>query len=308
MRPAGDEVITRPPAGAGRLCAIVVSYFPDEEFPARVAQIAAQVGKVFLVDNATTGPSAETVQTAGQQPGVELLVNSNNQGVAGGLNIGLKNAIRSGFEWAILFDQDSAPCPTLARKLLDLWHPLSIAGKPALLGSNYIDRHRGRPALRCADGEQTSAQPAVIISGTLLSLEAYKAIGPFREEFFMDLVDTDFCHRARNLGYGVYASCEPLMQHAVGHATSRSILGHRIWVSNHPAWRRYLMVRNSLILQAEAGQSGAGWLLRTFAKQLRKSLHVLLYEKDGLAKVRAMWRGFRDGIRRDTRCKPWEPS
>lgn len=308
MRAAGNEVTLAPPADTGRLCAVVVSYFPDDGLPSRVARIAAQAGKVFLVDNATTGPAIGAIEAAAHQANVVLLRNANNRGVAGGLNAGLDAALREGFACAILFDQDSDPDPALASTLLALWRDLAASDRPALLGTNYIDRHRDRPALHCADGEQVAAQTAVIISGTLLSLEAYKAIGPFREEFFMDLVDTDFCHRARNLGYGVYASCEPLMQHAVGHATSRSILGHRIWVSNHPAWRRYLMVRNSLILQAEAGQSGAGWLLRTFAKQLRKSLHVLLYEKDGLAKVRAMWRGFRDGIRRDTRCKPWEPS
>lgn len=308
MRPAGDEVKSPPPADAARLCAIVVSHFPDDGFPSRIARIAAQVGKVFLVDNATTGPATDVIEAAADQGNVALVRNARNCGVAGGLNAGLDAALREGFAWTILFDQDSDPDPALASTLLTLWRNLPASDHPALLGANYIDRHRDRPALRCADGKQVASQTAVIISGTLLSLAAYKTIGPFREEFFMDLVDTDFCYRARGLGYGVYASCEALMQHAVGRATSRSVLGHQIWVSNHPAWRRYLMVRNSLILQIEAGQSGAGWLLRTLAKQLRKSLHVLLYEKDGSAKVRAMWRGYRDGLRRDTRCKPWEPS
>ncbi len=298
----------RVPTDPGTLCAVIVSYYPDDGFASRVARIAGQVEKVFLVDNATTGAARHAVEAAARHAGVELLRNAKNLGVAGGLNAGLAKALKAGFEWAILFDQDSLPEPKLANKLLGLWRTLPVQGMPAVLGSNYIDPHRHHPALRCAEGEQYCEQKAVIISGTLLSLSAWKAIGPFREEFFMDLVDTDFCYRARRLGYAVYAACEPLMQHAVGHASSHSFLGRRIWVSNHPAWRRYLMTRNSMILQAEQGDSGSLWLLRALMKQFKKSLHVLLYERDGLAKVNAMWRGVRDGIRGDTRFKPWEPS
>lgn len=308
MRVASDEVTARARAASGKFCAIIVSYYPDDGFASRVARIAEQVEKAFLVDNATTGTACQAVEAAGQNAGVEILRNAKNLGVAGGLNAGLDKALQEGFDWAILFDQDSLPDGTLASTLLDLWRALPVHEMPAVLGSNYIDRHRDRPALRCAEGEQICEQKAVIISGTLLSLAAWKAIGPFREEFFMDLVDTDFCYRARRMGYGVYASCEPLMQHAVGHAASHTILGHRLWVSNHPAWRRYLMTRNSLILQAEQGKSGGVWLLRAFGKQFRKSLQVLRYEQDGPAKVKAMWRGFRDGVRRDTRYKPWEQS
>jgi len=37
----------------------------------------------------------------------------------------------------------------------------------------------------------------VITSGSLLPLATYADIGPFREEFFIDFVDTDYCFRAR---------------------------------------------------------------------------------------------------------------
>ena len=307
MRAASHEVMSRHP-DPGKLCAVIVSYHPDDSFVSRVERIAGQTRKVFLVDNATTGPACKAVDAAAQISGVEILRSKQNQGVAGGLNTGVNKALQEGFEWALLFDQDTLPNKDLAGKLLSLWNKLPDQMTPAVLGCNYIDQHRNHPALRCPEGAAFCEQKAVIISGTLLSLAAYKATGPFREAFFMDLVDTDFCYRARRQGFGVYAACEPLMQHAVGCASSHSFLGHRVWMTNHPAWRRYLMARNSMILHAEYGKQDRFWLLRTVMKQFKKSIYVLLFEKDSMPKVAAMWRGIQDGIRRHMDFKPWEKS
>ena len=305
MRAAGNEVMPGHP-DPGKLCAVIVSYYPDDSFTSRIEHLASQVTKVFLVDNATTGPACKAIEAAAQNSRVEVLRNTTNRGVAGGLNTGLAKVLKEGYEWALLFDQDTLPHLGLANRLLDLWEKLPDQPPPAVLGCNYIDQHRNQPALRCPEGAEFCGQKAVIISGTLLSLAAYQAIGPFREAFFMDLVDTDFCYRARRLGFGVYAACEPLMQHAVGRASSHDFLGHRVWMTNHPAWRRYLMARNSVILHAEYDKPDMRWLLRTLSKQLKKSIYILLYEQDSLAKVAAMWRGFRDGRRKHMDFKPWE--
>lgn len=282
-----------------------MSHYPDDSFASRVERIAGQTAKVFVVDNATVGPACTAVEATAQSK-VEILRNPKNGGIAGELNAGLNKARQEGFEWALLFDQDTLPDEDLAKQLLSLWRTLPEQVTPAVLGCNYIDRHRHHPALRCAENAVFCAQEAVIISGTLLSLAAYASIGPFREEFFMDAVDTDFCYRARRLGFGVYAACKPLMQHAVGCASSHVFLGHRVWMTNHPAWRRYLMTRNSMILHAEYSAPDKFWLLRALTKQFRKSIYVLLFEQDSLAKVAAMWRGFRDGIRKQMDYKPWE--
>lgn len=41
------------------VCAVVVTYFPDRNFPERISKIAEQVGKVIIVEN---GSNIETIK------------------------------------------------------------------------------------------------------------------------------------------------------------------------------------------------------------------------------------------------------
>jgi len=56
----------------------------------------------------------------------------------------------------------------------------------------------------------------VQMSGSLLSLMAFKEIGPFREEFFIDSIDADYCLRLRKKGYKIIVACQAQMKHSVG--------------------------------------------------------------------------------------------
>ena len=51
--------MSRPLPDKGRLCAIIVSHFPDARFAEYLGAIQMQCGHVLIVDNGTVGPALE---------------------------------------------------------------------------------------------------------------------------------------------------------------------------------------------------------------------------------------------------------
>ena len=61
-----------------------------------------------MVDNGSDGASAEWVELAGKLPGVFLIRNRSNLGIADALNIGIRHVLQAGRPWIATFDQDTA--------------------------------------------------------------------------------------------------------------------------------------------------------------------------------------------------------
>jgi glycosyltransferase involved in cell wall biosynthesis len=79
---------------ADRVCAVVITYFPDAGFPERLEKIAAQVSRVIVVDNGTTGQSGMNLEKAlGATERVSCIRNGENLGVAAALNQGIRRAL-----------------------------------------------------------------------------------------------------------------------------------------------------------------------------------------------------------------------
>jgi rhamnosyltransferase len=53
-------------------------------------------------------------------------------------------------------------------------------------------------------------------SGSLISIEAFREIGPFREDYFIDGIDLEWCFRAWSKGYSCWLSTDTTMEHTVG--------------------------------------------------------------------------------------------
>jgi len=139
---------------------------------------------------------------------------------------------------------------------------------------------------------------SVITSGSLINLSTLDRIGGFRDEFFIDYVDSEFCFRARALGYRVAKTRKALMSHAIGASTSHAILGIRKWTTNHSADRRYYMARNDTIMLKEYGGFPLGiWALKSFGRRVRTCKRIALYEDAKLGKLAAVAHGWWDGVR-----------
>lgn len=275
----------------------MVTYHPDTDFPARLAAIRGQVAAIVIVDNGSDTELA-MLREVGSDRGVTLLLNGENLGVARALNIGIQRALELGFAFALLFDQDSQVDADLVETLLAI-HDSFPAGRLGLVGSGFRTRDGAAPG---GKAEQPAAPPwidaeYVITSGSLLPLTAYGAIGPFREEFFIDYVDLDYCKRAVARGFQVILSRRALMTHSIGAPTHHRWLWMTKSTTNHSAERRYYGARNKTVMLREyGGYRRGGWILKSLLSCLKVGKRVLLYEDSKIPKLRALLSGWWDGV------------
>jgi rhamnosyltransferase len=317
-----DSVSGRPMNGEG-VCAIVVTYHPDSEFPVRLGRILPQVGALVIVDNGSAEDEIEMLRECAANPSITLVLNANNLGIARALNVGMQRAVAREFTWALLLDQDSCVNDDMVESLLAVQSAFPNRAELAVIGSGYRDVNKKEPPqksrnARALPSEEYCAVPLeedppddtseeghpweeaqyVITSGSLIPLATHAAVGPFREEFFIDHVDIDYCLRARAKGLRIIKTRTHLMSHAVGAYTLHSWLWMNKWTTNHSPDRRYYFARNDTVMLREHGGHAFGlWRLKSFARCFRLCKRILLYEHEKAAKVSAVARGWWDGIR-----------
>jgi rhamnosyltransferase len=300
MRRGGATEDESPRSHALDVCGVVVTYHPDAEFSSRLERLSRQVGRVIVVDNGSTGSELRMLSELSTDPSVELVINGENRGVAQALNEGIRRAASRGYAYALLLDQDTQVDEGMVAALLAVYASFPDRAGLAVIGSHYVGASAieiKSPDGRKAEAAQCDEVEAVITSGSLLPLAAYKVIGPFREEFFIDYVDIDYCVRARAKGYRVVKTKKALMSHVIGSPTRHEWLGLKKSTTNHSADRRYYIARNNTVMLRESGNYFAGgWAVKSLFRCLRQCRRILLHEGSKAEKIIAVAHGWWDGI------------
>jgi rhamnosyltransferase len=285
------------PASKADVCAVVVTYHPDPGFSDRLAQVRSQVGRVVVVDNGSSPPAREILRNMAAGTDVDLILNDANLGVATALNQGIGQARDRSFRWALTLDQDSVVEPFLIETLLEAHNDFPMKEKVAVVGSNYYDEKRGKTLVPGSPGQPAyQEQTTVITSGSLISVDAYGRIGPFRDDFFIDHVDDEYCLRAQAMGCKVILCRRPVIRHSIGGAVGKRILGRTVWSSNHSTVRRYYMARNFLWVARKYFSCRPGWVALHALRHAGFLLLMVLLEKERWGKIESSARGIRDGL------------
>jgi rhamnosyltransferase len=270
------------------VCAIAVTYFPDEGVAQRIRIAKDQVAALVVVDNSCDSSIALQLEAI-RGSGVHLIFNEGNAGLAAALNSGIAWARAAGFRWAWLLDQDTTVHRDAVEQLLSIVHDYPDRESIAAIGSNY--------EASASKQSPWSEVASVITSGTLLSIPAFDRVGPFRAEFFVDCVDLDYCLRARADGFRILRSSSKLMEHQIGNVTMHSILSFRAGTSNHAMIRRYYLARNLTTLMREYWRREPRWVARMIFNQVKSMVLMFLFEKDRRLKLKLFLIGLFDGLR-----------
>ncbi len=102
------------------IAAVVVTYHPSPVVLENLRLLSGQVGRIFVVDNGSTGESVQVVAALEKIPGVQVIRNVSNLGIASALNLGIHHALETGVEWIALFDQDSSVTENYFKGLLEV--------------------------------------------------------------------------------------------------------------------------------------------------------------------------------------------
>jgi rhamnosyltransferase len=272
------------------VAAVVVTFHPGPDLAATLAALLAQAGTVVVVDNGSCPADLPAVDDAASGGRVEILANERNIGLAAALNQGLRRAQERGFGWALTMDQDSAPLPNLVAAAGRAFDAYSEPERLAAIGARVAGAEGATPTATVP----YRRMKAVITSGTLHSVSAWERLGGFREDFFIDCVDTEFCLHARARGFEVVSATEPAIEHRIGAPTRKRALGRWMMPTNHSPLRRYYVTRNRLSLWRHYARSDGRFVLTDMRQSIREWVGIAFAETDRPAKLRAILAGFRD--------------
>lgn len=275
--------------------AVVTTFHPEPGLRGRMELLSREVDRILMVDNGSREPGRTEVQSLAELPNVDEVWNGENRGLANALNQGLEWASARGAMWALLLDQDSQPEPGIvaaATRVLETAGP----GMVAVVGSGIV----GTDDRGFVPSGGWLEERAVITSGAFISIEAWRAIGGFRSDFFVDYVDIEFCLRARAHGYRVLRSLTPTLRHAIGRPVRHRLPWRTVTATHHDRARRYSITRNRMLVWRRYWRREPGFVIAdawAFTKELVK---VVLFEDDRVRKARAIGAGTRDAFLRRT--------
>ena len=287
------------------ICAVIVTYFPDRKFPERLKLILRQINFVIIVDNASSGESRKMLSEIKNDGHVEILFNGANEGVARGLNLGIQQAQKLKFSWVITFDQDTTVEPFMVSTLIDTYHQIKDKNSIAIIGVNHIDIYSNKLSVsRKYKGNLWIEKKNVITSGGFMQLSSFNKIGLFREEFFIDHVDHEYCLRAIQKGFKIYFILKPLMKHSIGEVKLHYVFGITrmcLPATNHSPFRWYFITRNAVILFIEYFLKDPIWSFCHLYRMLKAMGVMALFEKNRIQKFRFITLGILDGLPFNTR-------
>lgn len=302
LSPAGPPPIAT--SAVAQVTAVVVTYHPE---PAALQQLltrlAAQVGAVLVVDN-----SPSQCPLPGDAPGLTVLRQHANIGLAAAQNLGLQHAQRQGAAFALLLDQDSLPAEDMTQRLLQVHADAGAQGlrvgavgalvvDPQGLVEGFVRFDQGRyAAVLPQDSEPWVSCQMLIASGTLIPMAALQAVGPMDEALFIDRIDFEWCLRALARGFVLLGARDARLHHHLGEHHLRLWFGQWRDLPVHKPFRYYYMVRNSLRLR-RLPHATPEWRRADRRQLLSLLLYFGLLAPGRWAALRMMARGLWAGLR-----------
>lgn len=274
--------------------------------------------QIVVIDNGSTDGSVSAIRDKFSE--IHIVENKANLGFAGGNNAGIGYAIKQNADYIFLLNNDTTVDSQLLRELIKASEKHPDAG---ILGSQiYIYKHpqkiwySGAKWLpeqaqfihlgsgevdRGEDGQEVRETAYICGCALLIKTEVIKKIGVLDSRYFLMWEETDWCYRARKVGY----RCLVVPKAKVWHKISASFSGgdkaphyQYFW------WRnRFLWIEKNISFPASLK------LYWVILKQIRRQLRCYLSDsttQQERLKIKAAWQGINDYIfRRFGDCPDW---
>jgi len=221
-----------------RLAGVVVLYNPDDSVEENINSYVNQLDILYAVDNSER-KNKELIERLRQNQKICYIDNHGNKGIAVALNIGALRALKNGCDYILTMDQDSRAADGMLEKLVRYiaGHQTEKLGIVSAYQRAVTEKHSYY--LKACDPLM-----AVMTSGNLLNLAAYRKTGKFLEKFFIDQVDNEYCLRLHKNGYTIIRVNDAVLYHNLG----KHVRVAGMDKSLHNEVRLYYILRNSLYL------------------------------------------------------------
>jgi rhamnosyltransferase len=278
------------------IAAVIVKYGDYTQVIFNNVDILAKLGvKIFLVENSLILDSSCNCLN------VKYIHNRNINGLAGGLNAGIKSAIKDGADFLFLLDQDTILNFESLKNYFLTSTRLLEDKKVACCGPSFVDLKFGKKHGFANYGFlKINAKPSdhltvsclyLMTSGTMIRKDVFDVIGLMDESLFIDYIDIEWCLRSRSMGYRVMGLSEFEFIHNVGDYV-KNILWFRVPV--HNKFRLFFQTRN-LIYLCGRNYIPFYWKLCEVFYGLKRTI---FYSMINIENLFTIFKGFRDGFKR----------
>lgn len=293
------------------IACVIVTYNPDFFLLQKlINQLLKATRSVYIVDNYYSAPVSRRIRNLISENHLSLIPCIQNLGIAKAFNLGIEAAKKDSHPWVMLFDQDSVPQDGLIEEMEMAAKRIQSEGEQvAAIGPRLYDP-RSKQFLKfaflkwgiwkkvgCEHGNQ-SFIPCEFInaSGSLIFLDLWQKIGPFRDELFIDHVETEWYMRIRGMAFKCYGYCSrSYLEHHMGDDVCRYWLGKWRWMPHRSPQRHYTIVRNALWLW-RYDYTPMSWKINSLVKVIFTLLYFSIFDGARKDQFRYIMRGIRDGV------------
>jgi rhamnosyltransferase len=294
--------------------AVIVTYNPDiDTIRQMLASLSGQC-PVVIIDNGSRDALVSSLEVlASESDSVELICLENNSGIAFAQNHAISHIIktRAGVRFTMLLDHDSIPDRTMVSSLEETFRRQQAHSRVAGVGpvlydprdKKHLNFHKIRFSLWCKikPGSLGRENPTVEVdslnsSGTLLSNRVFSETGGFDDGLFIDHVETDWCFKAKSLGYKLFGTINTQLTHHMGDDVCYYWFFKKRRMPYRSPARHYYIVRNSMLLQKRSYVPIA-WKISNILKLCFTFCYFGCYYRDRTQQRKQISLGFRDGLK-----------
>jgi rhamnosyltransferase len=271
-----------------KIAAVVVLYNPDVNVSDNLNSYIKQVDRLYAVDN-SDNDNHLLVDKVYCPEKIEYIWNKTNIGIAAALNIGVNRAVEEKFDYLLTMDQDSEASAFMVSNLLECFSNNSKVGVVSPLLQYRIGRKKNDKTTKSCEQVLSTWT-----SGNLVDLKVFQKIGGYKEDFFIDYVDHDFCLRLNKLGFKIYVCNKTILTHSLGKPEEVNLFFRKVYPTNHSPIRIYYRTRNRFYLKKNYKN-----IIPDFFKQddidfWKTLLKAVLFEKDRFKKIEYAVLGYID--------------
>jgi len=267
------------------IAGLVVLYNPDQNVIENIKSYNSNITKLYIVDNSDecNNKIIETIKTINNS---KYIFNGENLGIAKALNIGAEEAIKEGFKFLFTFDQDSKATSGMVETMI------SYLNEKDFSSIGILSAFQDNKGYKKPPSKKISMVSNIATSGNLLNLDAYKHVGPFIDDLFIDYVDVEYCLRLNNSGFKVIRLNDAIMLHNLGNIDKRRFLFRKVAVTNHSPLRLYYRTRNRFYVLKKYKFKFPLFSLYNFFRLFMETLKIVCFESERIEKIRMMIKGY----------------
>jgi len=273
-----------------KIAASVILYCPTKEHLYNIKNYVNEVGHVFIYDNTPK----EKIQydhkyiinifSGIMRKHVTYTGTGENIGIGEALNITSRLAIKKKFKFIITLDQDTVIESGIIERICREFDKINFKNVGIIAPSmewagNKKRRNKFNSKL------QISKTLLVITSGSIVNLQAFKKVGGYNSDLFIDEVDHDYCLKNISNGFNVLKINNLFIPHELGNSKVYNVFNTKIVVTHHNYKRRYYIIRNRLYMIKRFYRQYPS-LMKIYIKETSiDMLKMIVFETDKIRKI-----------------------